>query len=161
VRLAEVADLPSIRSILAQWLSIDDVDEHAAAMLSALNGDSDATYIVAGTEDGSVVGLAGLEARGIASELVLPGERPVEVVSVYVDQQHIGLGVGRGLVDEAERRATAAGYTTIIVVSGSRNRKYGYPFWCHRYGEPFRCDADYFGFGAERVVWRRALPTDR
>lgn len=75
----------------------------------------------------------------------------------YVRRSHRGLGVGQSLLQGIEATAARMGFTILLVVSGSRNREGGYPFWRRRYGEPFRWDDDYFGAGQERVVWRWAL----
>ncbi len=87
----------------------------------------------------------------IASE-----ERPIEAVMVHVRPLHRRRGVGQTLLAAIERTARELGYTTLLVVSGSRNRD-AYPFWLGRYGEPTRCDKNYFGVGEERAVWRYPL----
>ena len=100
--------------------------------------------------------MGGLQADDIAPDLMTAEERPIEAVMVHVSPRHRRRGVGPALLAAIERAARDAGYTTLLVVSGSRNRD-GYPFWLERYGEPSRCDKNYFGLGEERTVWRWPL----
>ncbi len=73
------------------------------------------------------------------------------------EQSLLGGGIGNLLVDRVEHEATALGFTTLFAVSGARYREIGSPFWTRRYGPPFRVDADYWGPGLERWVWRHEL----
>lgn len=165
IRDACEADLPAIRSILEEWM-IDplsgerlpaEVESRVALVAETFNGRTDCEFFVAEVEREGVIGVAGLASFNIASELFSASERPVEVITSYVRHSHRGTGIGRALLDEAETRAQAQAFTTLLVVSGARNRESGYPFWRRRYGEPVRWDEDYFAPGAERVVWRHAL----
>jgi len=62
-----------------------------------------------------------------------------------------------GSKDRVEHEAVAMGFTTLLVVSGTRYRDIGYPFWTRRYGPPVRVDVDPWGPGFERAVWRQDL----
>jgi GNAT superfamily N-acetyltransferase len=106
-------------------------------------------FVVA-EDDGAVVGVAGL----VETE----EDGTVEVVCVYVRKDTVGEGVGRALIERIEADATALGFTTLLIVSGSRYREIGYPFWIRRYGEP-AIDADFWGPGFDRAVWRHQLAT--
>ena len=74
----------------------------------------------------------------------------------YVRRSHRGLGAGHSLMLEVEATAAQVSFTTLLVVTGSRNRDRGYAFWRRRHDNPFRWDEDYFGPGHERV-WRWPL----
>ncbi len=164
VRPAVEADLPGVAAVLEQWLVDDGTVEPFTGDVAARIGviadwlagrRADVEFFVA--DAGGVVGVGGLQSTGIDPELVHPGERPVEVITTYVHRDHRGAGVGRAILEVLERRAAEAGFTALIVVSGSRNRESGYPFWHRRYGAAVRWDDDYFGPGQVRVVWRREL----
>ena len=76
---------------------------------------------------------------------------------MYVRPERRGAGAGSAMLRELELFARMNGFASLLVVSGSRNRDTGYPFWRRQYGEPVRWDADYFGPGQERVVWRASV----
>lgn len=103
------------------------------------------------------MGVAGLQANGIASDLRAQAERPVEVVLTYVRPRHRRRGYGLALLKVLEATAVELRYRTLLVVSGSHDRLHGYPYWRSRYGSPTRIDENYFGIGEERTVWRRQL----
>ena len=154
VRSARATDVPSIRGILREWVT--DVDVRISLIEDALAGSRpDCEFVVA--EAGGIIGVAGLQSSNIDAALASPDERAVEVITAYVRHAHRGTGVGRALLDALENRSRELGFTVLLVVSGSRNRESGYPFWRRRYGEPMRWDDDYFGPGEERVVWRCRL----
>jgi GNAT superfamily N-acetyltransferase len=161
-------DLDRIKSILEEWVVDEtgsplptEIQSDVDLISESLHGRGDCEFFVAEDDASDVVGVAGLAWFDLAAELSAETERPVEVVTVYVRRDHRGLGLGRALLDEVEARASALGFATLLAVSGSRNRESGYPFWRRRYGEPWRWDEDYFAPGAERVVWRHRLTSER
>lgn len=157
-------DLGEVREILEDGILspktggplAGDIDEHLASVSESLRGETTRRYLVAALPDGRVVGVAGLASEHIAGELFTRDERPVEVVA-YVRRSHRGLGAGHSLRLEIEATAAQMGFTTLLVVTGSRNRDRGYASWPRRYGSPLQWDEDYFGPGHERVVWRWPL----
>jgi GNAT superfamily N-acetyltransferase len=163
IRRLEAEDVPAIRQVLEEWLIdastghvlVDEVDHRVHQLQGSGAIEAHRHYLVA--DAGEVIGVIGLQGDGIALELYKLGERPVEIVTAYVRRSRRGQGVGRALADAAEAMAREAGFSTLLVVSGSRNRASGYPFWRARYGQPVRVDPHYFGPGAERVVWRFPL----
>lgn len=167
VRSAGDADLEAIRSILEERLLdaaereplVAEIDRHLNEIATAVHSEGRCSEFVVAERDG-VTGVCGLRWTGIAPELVRAGDATAEVISTYVRHVALGAGVGRALLDEVERRARERGFGTLLIVSGSRNRSHGYPFWQKRYGVPFRWDEDYFGPGAERVVWRHDLSSE-
>jgi GNAT superfamily N-acetyltransferase len=156
VRAVEPADLPAVRKILAHWIDHDLEERLDEIGLTIGSGDASHGYVVA-VEGGEVVGVAGFNSKRIDPALATADDNPVELVGAYVSPCRRGTGAGRALATAVEERVAALGYQTLVVVSGSRNREFGYPFWHRRYGEPARWDDDHFGVGAERVVWRRPL----
>ena len=133
-------DVVGVRAVLADWLDDDVVEEKVPTLL--------ATPHFVAELGGVVVGVSGLAfADGTA-----------EILTTYVARAVRGSGVGTALVDHVESVAIGSGCTSLVVVSGARNREFGYAFWRRRYGEHAQWDDDYFGAGAERVIWRAKLP---
>ena len=134
----------------------DEIDRRISLIEDTLRRATMGRFFVAVLADGRIVGMGGLQADAIAPDLITSDERPIEAVMVHVRPLHRRRGVGQALLAAIERTARELGYTTLLVVSGSRNRD-AYPFWVGRYGEPSRCDKNYFGPGEERTVWRWPL----
>ena len=148
-------DLAVIGSIIDEWHG--DASETLVSIENAISGETSWKYVVAEALNGQVLGIMGLATSGVNTDLIDSSARTAELVSAYVTRAARGTGAGRALADELEKMATKLGYARLLIVSGSRNREYGYPFWRRRYGEPFRTDEDYFAPGAERVVWAKKL----
>ena len=163
IREASTSDLDAIAEMLRERADAssggpvaNEVDNTISLIRYSLRSETVRRYFVAVVPDGRIVGMAGLQADGIAPELITEGERPIEAVMVHVRPLHRRRGVGQALLAEIEKSARELGYTTLLVVSGSRNRD-GYPFWVERYGQTSRCDTNYFGSGEERRMWRWPL----
>lgn len=134
----------------------DEIDRRISLIEDTLRLETARRFFVAVLPDGRTVGMGGLQADTIAPDLITSDEGPIEAVMVHVRPLYRRRGVGQALLTAIERTACELGYTTLLVVSGSRNRD-AYPFWLGRYGEPSRCDKNYFGLGEERTVWRWQL----
>jgi L-amino acid N-acyltransferase YncA len=166
VRCLEARDIPAVEAILTDWLSSystaerakDEIEHRVEFIGASITGDTGCRFLVAEDDAGEVVGIMGLQGTGIAPELLTTGERVAELTTAYLRRDRRGAGAGRALADEIEARATELGFTTLVIVSGSRNEETGYPFWQRRYGDPIRRDDDYWAPGAERVVWKAELP---
>lgn len=112
----------------------DEIDRRIGLIEDTLRRDTMRRFFVAVLPDGQFVGMGGLQADAIAPDLITSDQRPIEAVMVHVRPQHRRRGVGQALLAAIERTARELGYTTLLVVSGSRNRD-AYPFWLRRYGE--------------------------
>ncbi len=164
VRSLEADDISDVKTILETWMR-DEVGgpvrthnvEQAIVRMMASAESSDKSYVVVEDDQGSVVGVGGFTTVGIDDTLAARFKRPAELVNVYVAADERGRGYGTILVDELERRIRQLGCSHLIVVSGSRNREHGYPFWDRRYGNRYQTDDNFFGPGAERVVWVEEL----
>ena len=164
IRALGAQDVPAVTQILEEWL----IDPETGTLLAsevarrirqldeALTTLTEPWYFVAEGPDALIQGVIGLQADQIAAELYSPSESPVEVVTACVRRTSRGIGVGRALIETVERIACQRGFSTLLIVSGSRNRD-SYPLWRARYGAPLRVDENYFGPGAERVVWRSRI----
>jgi ribosomal protein S18 acetylase RimI-like enzyme len=163
IRDLVLSDIPAVKGMLEHWMRdkpgapvrSDNVSAAVAAMERSVTV-ADPSYVVFEV-DGHVVGVAGCTATNIDPSLTIGATKATEIMNVYVRPDHVGRGIGTAMVDEVERRLCNDGFDMIVIVSGSRNERYGYPFWNSRYGERFQTDTDYFGPGTERVVWRKML----
>lgn len=155
IRPARREDADALRPILRHWLgpSADDT-------LSRVLAGGDEIHVVA-VEVGEVLGVMGLEFKGICPPLFGPDDQPASLISAYISADHRGRGVGTALADHLEALAIARGCTRLVVVSGARSRDVAYGFWASRYGPIVYYDADAFGPGHECVAWSRALPNTR
>lgn len=169
VRAASAKDLVALRTILEYWMTEDGSNrprtadiEHTLDMVNtAVNGQGSLRFLVADDGTGTAVGMIGFTTADIDGDFVDEQETCGELVNAYVDPAQRGTGIGTLLADAIERMAADEGCTHLIVVSGSRNRAYGYPFWTKRYGPPLRRDENFFAPGAERVVWKVRLNADQ
>jgi GNAT superfamily N-acetyltransferase len=59
-----------------------------------------------------------------------------ELISAFVSPRERGFGIGRLLVASLEEEAKNRKFEDILVLSGSRFRETGWPFWQSLYGEP-------------------------
>jgi GNAT superfamily N-acetyltransferase len=163
VRPVRIGDLLAIRSILGEWLRDSDgrplrgdVGHTLDAISDSIGAKDDRRYLVAELYE-VVIGVMGLTGKGIDSALIHSSDKPVEFVHAYVASNQRGTGAGAALADALEELARHDGYTRLIIVSGSRNRETGYPFWNKRYGEPIKIFEDFYGPGVEKVVWSKFL----
>ncbi len=169
IRAVDTRDLEPVEDILSDWLGSystpeqakDEVARRIDLIRNSLTGETPCRFVVAEDDDGGIAGIMGLQSSDIAPELFGPDERPVELITAYLRRDRRGAGIGRALAEHVEAMAVEMGFTTLLVVSGSRNRESGYPFWRRRYGDPVRRDEDYWAPGAERVVWRLDLTATR
>src|SRR5580704_12977028 len=137
IRALMPRDVPAVTQILEEWL-IDpetgivlaaEVAHRVRQIQGAMTTPKEARYLVAEDPEGSILGVIGLQADDIAPELYSPSESPVEIVTAFVRRTSRGSGVGRALTETVERIARQRGFSTLFIVSGSRNRESGYPFW--------------------------------
>jgi N-acetylglutamate synthase-like GNAT family acetyltransferase len=142
------SDVAAVTEILTAWfneLTPGEVEREVGTRISSIETSLEFVVAEDGGEVAGVAGLAAVEEVGA-----------VEAVCVYVRKEAVGRGIGRALIERLETDAAALGFATLLIVSGSRYREIGYPFWTRRYGEP-AIDADYWGPGFERAVWRHRL----
>jgi GNAT superfamily N-acetyltransferase len=110
IRLATDADAPSLASLLAHLGYPADAAELPERLRRLRSGGDDA---LVAQVDGATVGLATVHAR-----TMLHAARPiVQLTALVVPPEMRGRGVGRALVDEAERWAKARGADRLIVTT--------------------------------------------
>jgi len=67
------------------------------------------------------------------------------------------MGIGRALAGFLEKRAGSEDRTELLVNSGRRYRRTGWPFWTRMYGQPIAVAEDYYGPLYDAMIWRKAL----
>ena len=114
LRVAMPADADDVARLLIEMgypCEIDDALERIGAIL-----DNDRQVVVVARRDGAVCGLIAL-----AFMYYLPlGTTTCRVNALVVTATAQGLGIGRALLKEAERRARAGGAARIELASGSQ-----------------------------------------
>ena len=114
LRVAMPADADDVARLLTEMgypCEIDDALERIGAIL-----DNDRQVVVVARRDGAVSGLIALDFM-----YYLPlGTTTCRVTALVVNATAQGLGIGRALLKEAERRARVGGAARIELTSGSQ-----------------------------------------
>ena len=114
LRIAMVADADDVARLLSD-LGYPCETEEAAERIDAIAG-NDRQALVVARRDGAVVGLVALDFM-----YYLPlGTVTCRVTALVVTPLAQGLGIGRSLLKEAERRARSGGAARIELTSGSQ-----------------------------------------
>ncbi len=114
LRIAMVADADDVARLLSDLGYPCDVPE-AAERIHAIAG-NDRQALVVARRDGAVVGLIALDFM-----YYLPlGTTTCRVTALVVTPTAQGLGIGRALLKEAERRARVGGAARIELTSGAQ-----------------------------------------
>ncbi len=166
IRLAREGDGASLRSILETWIRdpdtkqvIDDeIEEVLEAVKQSAKNQGEATYFVAETLQGEVIGMMGFRPPEEKMKPYVTTSKPAELISAYVAQNHRGgRGVGHALVNTVRQRAKEKGYTEIILNSGPRYKFSGWPIWMRLFGKPVAVAKEYYGEGGDAPIWREIL----
>ena len=114
MRMAVVADADDVARLLTDLGYPCELDE-ASERISAIAG-NDRQALVVARRDGAVVGLIALDFM-----YYLPlGTTTCRVTALVVTPTAQGLGIGRALLKEAERRARVGGAARIELTSGAQ-----------------------------------------
>jgi GNAT superfamily N-acetyltransferase len=158
-------DVEQLRPILEQWvrdsntgaLLPQEVEDILSFVSSSIEGSNDRTYVVAENEENKLVGVMGMTLPETDLLQYATTQKPVELVNAFVDQASRRNKIGDRLANRLEDIALQTGFTEVIVTSGPRYQKSGWPFWTKLYGEPVAIQEDYFGPGNDAPVWRKSL----
>lgn len=80
--------------------------------------------------------MMGLQTPGETMKSFAVTDNPAEIINAYVAYDQRGMGTGRSLVKHLEELASQKGYKEVILNSGPRYMRSGWPFWRRIYGEP-------------------------
>src|SRR3954468_22536282 len=114
IRTATSADAPALAPLLGELGYPQDVD-HLAARISQL-ADTCTDAVIAAELDGRVVGIACLH---VTAFLHLPGAGRGRLTALVVDAAYRGAGIGRRLLQAAERAAELRGCIALELTSAA------------------------------------------
>jgi GNAT superfamily N-acetyltransferase len=157
VELLRPALESAVRHPLTGEVFTDEIEGYLQAVDTVRQGLGDKYYAIAQTSGGLTVGMMGLERPGPEVAAFATTDNPIELVNAYVLKSSRDAGVGRALVRHLEDKARADGHTELLLNSGPRYQRSGWPFWRKMYGEPVGSLPDYYGAGFDAMVWRTSL----
>jgi len=134
-----------------------EIEEDLRLVKEYLEGSTDRYYAIARKSGGAVVGMMGLQAPTEEMLALATTTNPIELINAYVLRSSREAGVGTALVRHIESKARSDGRTELLLNSGPRYQRYGWPFWRKNYGEPVDVLVDYYGPGFDAMVWRTML----
>ena len=156
MRPARAADRGALQPIIEHWVrgrvSGRLLRNEVAEIVGSLG--SQETWHAVALDDSGVLGVMGLTAPGPDVSPFVSTERAGRVVHAFVDPLCLGRGVGSLLASEVEHRAVATGLTELVVRSGPRYARLGWPFWSARYGKPVAIEHADRG---NTAVWLKVL----
>lgn len=169
IRGVQPQDIDALRPIMEASITdtytgrpiTDEIDQALAAIQACAAGEqTPRIYVVAEAAGQTILGVMGLVT---ASDMLANAAPTVavgtagELINAFVDPAARGRGVGKQLVQNLETTAGYFGYEDIVVASGPRYQKTGWPFWSSLYGQPAWVCPDAYGPGNDAPVWRKKL----
>ena len=165
VREFALEDLNDLRPVLestivnpfTKEIIRDEVEETLKSLEQSLESKSSRSYFVVQSPEGRVIGMMGLDIPSETMARFATTPSPIEIVNAYVIVTERGSGAGRSLVEHVESVAKSKGYTEIILNSGPRYMRTGWPFWRRIYGEPVGVAKKYYDHQWDAPVWHKVL----
>lgn len=157
-------DIPAIQPMLEEWVTdmntgevlTDEIADDLIALVGSVEGNVPMRCLVA-EEQGQVLGIMGIKPPTQAMLEYTTTEHPAELVFALVSAQARHRHIGSSLVSALTDRAVARGCTELVVASGERYKKLGWPFWEKLFGESVGVAEGYGGSGGDAKVWCKVL----
>ena len=86
-----------------------------------------------------------------------PDSKTSELVNVFLDNSHRGLGLGYRLMNYMFEKAKEFGQEEVIWNSGPRYKNSAWDFYTKLVGKPFTIAKDFYDKGGDAPVWRKQL----
>ena len=137
----------------------DEVTEILGHIDHAIRGTGDRQYVAA-IQGFDVLGVMGFRQVGQEEDPMAQYTtlRPaIEVVNALSRREVRGIGVGKMMLRGIERWGLEQGNRQVVLNSGPRYRRSGWPFWRSQYGEPVAVAKDFYGPRLDAPVWRHDL----
>ena len=165
VPAGEAVDLLSLRPALetaichpfTREVITDEVEQVMTAVRESADGLGNRFYAIAQTSGGIAVGVMGLQSPDPAMRIYTTTVNPIEITNAYLDRDLRGQHVGTKLVSYLELVAREQGNTEIVLNSGPRYARSGWPFWRKTYGDPVAIAKNYYGPRYDAMIWRKLL----
>jgi len=166
IRLVREEDETALHPILETWIRDgdthqiipDEIEGVLNAVRESAQGTNDATYLVAETPEGEVIGMMGFRPPEERMMAYTTTSNPVEFVNAFVAKDHRGgKGVGSKLVSALREQAKDKGHTEVVFNSGPRYKFSGWPIWLRLFGRPIAKAKGYYGEDGDASVWREEL----
>ncbi len=135
----------------------DEIERYIQAMEESAQGNSDRIFMVAQSGEGQTVGVMGLASPDEELRHYAETDLPIEAINAYVTGSHRDRGIGKLLYYALEEKVRLMGFTEVLVGSGPRYEKLGYPFWISLFGQPIAIIKNKYGPGQDAPVWRKSL----
>lgn len=158
-------DLPRLKPIIETFVRDsetneiyeDEVKDTLLAMEQSVGGLNARTYYVA-EHEGRVLGVMGTKIPDTRMLKYAQTDNPTEVINAFVAEEHrAGSGVGTALWNRIVSDSQVKGFKEIVVNSGPRYEKTGWPFWDKKMGARLEPAKNYYGPGIDAPVWRKSL----
>lgn len=159
-------DVRALQPVFQQWIRdrntgaflLGEADGVKDAIRASIAGESSQEYLVA-EQSGQVLGIMGIQPPNETMRQFTQTAKPIELITALIADDARGKGVGRALVAALTEKAQEQDATELVVNSGLRYKKTGWPFWRRLFGEPVGVAESYFGPGGDAMVWRKPLHT--
>jgi len=164
VRPPRIEDLDALHPIFEYWIrdrytgeiAPDEIAQTEASIVASINGETSQEFMVA-ERQGKILGIMGIQAPHGRMLDYAKTQKPMELITALVSDDARRTGAGKELVRALIKKATERGAEEIIVNSGPRYEKTGWPFWQHLFGEPIGTAVGFYGPGGDAKVWRKLL----
>lgn len=164
--LLELNDVDDLIEVARQWVrnrhtgqvEEEELAEIRSRMLSSLQS-QEYRYFVIRDEDRKAIGCCAIREPEEAMQQYKssPDSKTSELVNVFLDNSHRGLGLGYRLMNYMFEKAKEFGQEEVIWNSGPRYKNSAWDFYTKLVGKPFTIAKDFYDKGGDAPVWRKQL----